>query len=162
MLCRAWAYRDMGRLDDALRNMDEVLRRWPDDANFCFRAEVHGKRGDWTAAVADHQRQCELEPDDPTTWGWLGWVRATCPDETMRNGPEALALATKACELSGWCGDGLKTLAVAHAECGNFIEAISWANKALPLLTEEKDKQTVRAMLEEFRAGRAYRTEESP
>jgi serine/threonine-protein kinase len=163
LMNRAWAYQDLGQIDRAVQDYDEILRRRPEHPRaHGFRAEAHQKRGDWAAALADHRRQAERTPDDPAAWGYVAWILATCPDAALRNGPEAIALARKACELGGPTdGDALDTLAAAFAECGQFDEAVQWAGKALELVREE-EKAAVKARLERYRAGLPYREEAKP
>jgi hypothetical protein len=61
---------------------------------------------------------------------------ATCPDTAFRNGPEAVRLATRACELTGYTRPLLiGTLAAAQAETGDFQAAIATAERAKALAT---------------------------
>ncbi len=47
----------------------------------------------------------------------LAWLRSTSADAELRDGAQAVLLATKACELTDWKGyDALRTLAAASAE----------------------------------------------
>ena len=70
----------------------------------------------------------------------LAWLYATCPDEKYRNGIKAIALAKKAAELDAG-HTVLATLAAAHAETGNFKEAIAAQEKAISLLKKSNDKE---------------------
>jgi tetratricopeptide (TPR) repeat protein len=87
----------------------------------------------------------------------LAWIWATSPDESRRDGKRAVAYATKGCELSDWKdANFLSTLAAASAECGQFKEAIAWQQKALALVQGDEAAK-LRARLETYQAGRAYR-----
>jgi tetratricopeptide (TPR) repeat protein len=158
LMNRAWAYQDTGRLHRAIEDFDEILRRQPDHRGaHGFRAEVHGKLGDWEAALADHRKQAERTPDNPRAWGWLAWLRAACPDASLRDGAEALVNAQRACELTGGADhDAHGALAAAHAECGRFDEAVAAGTRALELAPENQ-KAELRAQLELYRAGQPFR-----
>jgi spermidine synthase len=65
---------------------------------------------------------------------------ATCPDASLRNGAEAVALADRARQLT----DGkdpavLDTLSAAYAEKGSFAQAIDTEEQAVDLATQEGD-----------------------
>jgi len=53
----------------------------------------------------------------------------------------------------------LDTLAAAHAENGQFKEAVEWEQKALEAATEldDEDRDDMRARLELFQKGKPYR-----
>ena len=61
----------------------------------------------------------------------LAWLLATQPSPEVRNGPEAVRLAERACALTSrtnlWF---LHTLAAACAESGNFTQAVAAAEEA--------------------------------
>jgi tetratricopeptide (TPR) repeat protein len=61
----------------------------------------------------------------------LAWVLATDPHAELRNGPEAVKLASRAAELAGNRNVKiLDTLAAAYAEAGQYSEASSTAREA--------------------------------
>jgi hypothetical protein len=86
---------------------------------------------------------------------------ATCPKREVRDGKKALEHARKGCELTGWNDpEGLGTLAAAHAEAGQFKEAVKWQKKALEIGYEDKkDQEQARKRLKLYQAGRPYRDE---
>jgi serine/threonine-protein kinase len=78
-------------------------------------------------------------------------------DEKIRNGKVAVECATKACELTGYKEfKALDVLAAAHAEAGNFGEALKWANKGLELAPEARKKH-FRDAIELYKANTPFR-----
>jgi tetratricopeptide (TPR) repeat protein len=70
--------------------------------------------------------------DDIQRLNAVAWFRATCPEDKLRNGTEAVSDARRACELSSWKSAAiLDTLAAAEAEAGNFAEAARQEEQAL-------------------------------
>lgn len=78
-----------------------------------------------------------LGPEDPNTLvgrDGLASLLASCPDAKIRNGPEAVELAKKDCELSHWKNASyIDTLAAAEAEVGQFESAVQHEQQALDL-----------------------------
>ena len=73
-------------------------------------------------------------------------MQATCSDASVRNGKEAVAAASKACELTGWSNwQFVDTLAAACAEAGDFKRAVELQEQALrtgaPIRSEQKAMQ---------------------
>ena len=92
----------------------------------------------------------------------LAWLLATCCDGKYRNGKQAIASATRACELTSWKNAGyLDTLAAAYAEIGALDTAVKWQEKALALLTKDTEpfRAELQARLLVFRAGKPFHGE---
>jgi tetratricopeptide (TPR) repeat protein len=91
----------------------------------------------------------------------LAWLLATNPDPTVRDGTQAVKLASWAAELTHQLDPGaLDTLAAAYAEAGNFKEAIAAAEQGLRLTDASRDKGLVDQLqthLTFYRAGRPWR-----
>jgi hypothetical protein len=79
-------------------------------------------------------RQTLAKARDRRIEGRLSWVLATHPDTRIRNGAEALRLATNANQAAmqpeAWL---LDVLAAAHAENGDYTEAAAAARQAAAL-----------------------------
>lgn len=89
----------------------------------------------------------------------LGWFLATSPHDAYRDGREAIAEATKGCELSHWeTWYGLDVLSVAYAELGDFEQATTLANRALQLPgLSAKDRVLVEQRLSRYAVGISIR-----
>jgi len=118
-------------------------------------------RGEHKQAIAYYREAIRLKPDDPASLNDLAWILATHPDPGLRNGPEAVELAQKACDL--WSTKDpnlLDTLAAAYAEAGRFPEAIATLRGAISLVAGGGPKGLVAEFekhLRLYETGRPYR-----
>jgi tetratricopeptide (TPR) repeat protein len=89
----------------------------------------------------------------------LGWFLSTCSNDAYRDGKEAVAEATKGCELSHWeTWYGLDVLSVAYAELGDFEQATKFANRALQLPgLSAKDRVLIEQRLSRYAFGISIR-----
>ncbi len=114
----------------------------------------------YTNAVELLGRAVALDPKDDWCHNELAWIKATCPDDSVRNGNDAVAAANKACELTAWKnGHCIDTLAAAWAEAGDFKRAIQMQEQALR--TGEPIEAEVSAMKERlslYQQSRPFRT----
>jgi tetratricopeptide (TPR) repeat protein len=133
----AQAHYDLGlewlkrnNFDQALEEFNEVLRLDQDLDG--ARSEVAlARQGKARAAVGQCRRALRLNPDAPAALNNLAWILATCPEADLRNGPEAVPLAERACQATAFQQPTLiGTLAAAYAEAGRFDEAVQTAQKA--------------------------------
>jgi pentatricopeptide repeat protein len=79
------------------------------------------------AAAAEHfSAGLKLDPDHVGTLTNLAWLRATCPDSTLRDGAAAVREAEKAARLTQRRDpEVLDVLAAAYAEAGRFDDALA-------------------------------------
>ncbi len=150
----------LGRHEEAVRQFEEVVRLKPDHAgarnNLAISCKKLGRVGE---AITHYREAIRLEPDVLEPLNNLAWLLAAYPDPRFRNGPEAMQLATRACELTQYRNPvPLATLAAAYAETGRFDEAVSFAEQAQDLARGSQGPLATRleAMLEAFRAGHPY------
>ena len=120
----------------ALTILDQAVRadpRSPD--SYGNRAIVLLARNEYKKALDDLDDVLRLAPNSARGLRERSWILATCPDPKVRDGDQAVALATRACELTGWkelhC---LTTLAAAYSEKADFENAVKWQQKAIDLL----------------------------
>ncbi len=149
----------MNRLDKALADLDDAVRLEPRNAEFRVnRARVREEKGQRDKALTDLDEAIRLDPDNPQAHNGCAWIRATCPDAKLRDGKQAVAAATRACELTGWKEPGLlDTLAAACAESGDFDAAIRWQTKAAAMVPDGKDRSEYQARLKLYRSKTPYR-----
>ncbi len=90
----------------------------------------------------------------------LAWLLAACPDDTIRDGPRALRLARESVKEQGDTNpEALDALAAAHAENGNFLDAIAAAEKAVAASASDNGPEAAarRERLENYRNLKAHR-----
>ncbi|HUY36304.1 MAG TPA: tetratricopeptide repeat protein [Pirellulales bacterium] len=121
------------------------------------RALVWFEKGDLDKALADYDEAIRIDPKDALAYNNRAWLRATCPDDSVRCGRLAIEDATKACELSAWNGvDELDTLAAAYAEAGEFDKAIEGQRQALDL-APDGEQEDLASRLKLYQEGKPYR-----
>ena len=137
---RGSCFRATGQIEPAIRDLSEALRLCP--TNLLARQErafAYSAKGEFEKAIADYTEAIRLDRFSYPAHNGLAWLRATCPKAHLRDGGEAIAEATKACELRHWASPNeVDTLAAALAEDGEYEQAVSWQTKALQMagLTE--------------------------
>lgn len=114
-----------------------------------------------TAGILSGTQACyreaiRLDPRYMWPFNNLSWQLATWSRVKLRDGAEAVRLATTACEQSGWrCWGFLDTLAAAYASVGRFQEAVQTAEKALALAPADQ-QAGIRYQIGQYSAGRPW------
>ena len=151
-----------GDLDGAITHFIKAIQLKPtNDKAHHNLGKVLFLKGDILGAIKHYRESLHLEPDSPETLNGLSWILATSSKHEFRDGEEAVQLAKRACELTGYRNPKvLNTLAAAYAETGNFTEAVKVAEKAinLYLLTgEEKRAKYIVRLQKLYKSGQRYR-----
>jgi membrane associated rhomboid family serine protease len=130
---KVWKDRDAYATIIAVR--DEASRGRP-DAQYAYATILiqYGKRAE---AVPWLKKSAEQEYV-PAMNG-LAWTLATDRNSALRNGPEAVKLAEKACERSNWkTAEYVDTLAAAYAEVGRWDDAVKAQRRAIDIWGDGK------------------------
>ena len=113
-------------------------------------------------AIDQYHEILRIAPDSIEALNNLAWILATCPDTSLRDGQQAVQLAERACNATGFKETvPIGTLAAAYAEAGQFDSAVATAQRACDharLWHESELAQKNKELLELYRAGKPYRT----
>jgi tetratricopeptide (TPR) repeat protein len=157
------ALAQQGKHEEAVRQFEEAVRLKPDHAgahnNLAISLSKLGRAGE---AISQYREAIRWQPDFLAALNNLAWMLAAQPEAKLRNGAEAVELATRACELTKYRNPvTMTTLAAAYGEAGKLPEAISLAEQAQGLTAGANSAAAarLRAMLEAFHAGQAYHGE---
>ena len=159
---RASVFEDMGQLDKASADYDQAIRSTPTDApGYVMRGTAHFAKGNYRAAASDFEEAVRRSPTYYNALANLAWFQATCPEDSLRNGNEALRKSKWACEVSHWQSSGVvDTLAAAYAEIGDFDNAVKYETQAINMngvLALRRKRMQQR--LELYRQHKPYREE---
>jgi hypothetical protein len=120
-------------------------------------AQFCAAHGHVTNAISICRETIRSNPKDDWGYNLLAWIESTCADSSVRDGKEAVSLATKACELTRWQElSWIDTLAAAYAESGDFQRAIEFQEQALRGAPEPRQK-AMRERLALYKQSQPYR-----
>lgn len=158
----ALARRNSGQAPEALALLRDASEKDPSDGAIAYAlAQQLANAGDYSTAVV-HLRRAADSPNPSAEWiGAFAWIRATHPEDSLRDGKESLELANRAARIAGPREPtALVVLAAAQAECGDFESAVKTVRQALALPNTQTDEATRAALelhLESYLAGKPFR-----
>ncbi len=158
---RGLVYSRKGDYAQAMDDFAQALKLNPGNAILhktigdSLRRLGHGEE-----AVKEYRRALELRTDWPEVLNELAWILATHEDAKVRDGAEAVRLATRACKLSDYrVPMALDTLAAAYAEVSQFELAVMAGEKATTLarnVGNENLASAIQGRLELYKNNRPY------
>ncbi len=151
-----------GREAEAERAFERTVKENPKHFDALQQlAERRRKTRRSKEALEYYSRGIALRPDWLDGLNWSAWIMATSSDAALRDGRRALEFAERVCRASAYGNAAaLDTLAAAHAECGQFEQAVQFAQKALAVTPPDQQAtlgEQIRQRLELYRRGEPYR-----
>jgi len=154
------ALQAQGRGREALLHLRVALCFKPENQTRLGVATLLYQTGDSRQAVVQFRRVLLFNRDEVEALNNLAWILATCSDDQVRDGAEAVRCAERACQLTAFKQAGMVgTLAAAYAEAGRFPEAVATAETAVRLATAAGDSRFAavnQQLLMLYRAGKPW------
>ncbi len=139
------ALQQLARHKETIAYLSKAIAFAPDDAELHYRlanaySQLHRSR----EALRHFREALRIRPNWALVANNVAWILATHEDSEVRDGAEAVRLATQACVACRYqIPSALDTLAVAHAAARNFDKAIQTVRQAIQLA---KDRGQSRLM----------------
>jgi len=153
---------EAGAIDEAEALLRDALGRAP--CSVVARVTLSnalGEAGRFREQLEVLEEGVERCPDATDLTNDLAFALATVPEDSLRDGPRALALARQVVGDAPGNPAYLDTLAAALAETGNYADAQEASRRAVELVLQSGMSESVaadmRAHLETFEAGRPLR-----
>jgi len=130
---RGWVHYRLHDMDSAIDDLNRAIEIDDECGEaFQYRALVHQRNRRYRDTLSDLERSVNCMPENPFAHAFLASFLSTCKEKSLRDGKRALEIARRACSLSGW-GEfqSLRSLAAAHAELGEFDDAIRWCGESM-------------------------------
>ena len=133
-----------------------------DCVNHIIRGNRYWESGDQKGGMEDYRAALLYGADvPPNGLAMIAWIMATVPDASLRDGPQAVALAQRATRLTHLQNARfLDVLAAAYAESGRMSEAVLMGRAAVAT-AEAQGQGELAALLREhlqaFELGRPFR-----
>jgi tetratricopeptide (TPR) repeat protein len=133
----------LGQTDEAMAHYRKALDINPDLADAHDNlGNILLQKGEFGEAATQFREALKIQPDSLEAENNLAHILATSPENSLRNGASALALAWHANESTGGTNPViLATLAAAYAENGRFPEALEMVQQAIDIAISEHNSK---------------------
>jgi tetratricopeptide (TPR) repeat protein len=138
LLGRAYFAVEQYRYDDALVDLDEALKQYPDCAGCLHeRGYVHGEMGNYALAIADLDREIRITPQSASAYGERAYARKYSGDLAGAHADRVRELEMQPDSL-----DALLARGEAAMWLGRFDEAVKDTKRAQSAAKKAGDRQT--------------------
>ena len=157
---RAEVFLNQRKYQEAIQDCNEALRK---DSTFAEAALLRARANYYLSRYGESLKEIDhvinIRPRRDAlarAYSERAWLRLNCPDQSYRNGQQALKDATAACKLMDWKDENMiDTLAMACAEVGDFDSAVRYEEKALVLKgVKASDSKRLQEHLDSFKQHR--------
>jgi len=157
---RGYVYFQKGDHEHAIADFTRVIELNGRAAvAFNNRGYNYQQIGKFKEAIADFNQAIELTPEYALAHQNRAWILAVCQDESLRNPKEAVAAATRACELNQYNDlSDLAALAASHAASKEFALAIGLQEKIIERAPEPQ-KPLAEKILELYKNEKPFNPE---
>ncbi len=140
---------ESGKVPEAISYLQKAIEAEPEFAySYMHLARIELRNGNGTEALLALRQGHHALPDDPQLALRLAWFVATTRDEQLRNGSEAVKLASAECAKEGYQdAESLDILAAAYACAGDFDRAIQTGKRAEQLSMSGDRKKRIQSHL---------------
>jgi tetratricopeptide (TPR) repeat protein len=154
------ALRELGRPGDAIKEYRRSLELNPGDPRISRSLlELLQQQGRHAEVVPLMETLLVSTPNDQMLRLTLAWLLATLPEDDVRNGKRAVALAEQVRNAQGERAGNLDVLAAAYAEVGRFEDAVRTALRAKELQAQGRGQAApgLDQRIWLYKAGRPHR-----
>ena len=152
---------DLAVVDDLCR---QILLLDPNHATaYLNLGLLTESRQDFSGAIRNYRAALKILPTWDIALNQLAWILATSPEDELRDGTQALELATRLHQMTRESQPVfLRTLAAALAENGRFEEALKFLEQAKPMIPARQAglRSTFATMERLFRLKVPYRAKD--
>lgn len=136
-------------------NLDEAIAEWQLNLNVHPRdykslealGVAFSEKHQFEMAASAFAAAVAIKPDLWFSRAQLAWLQATCPDDRVRNGVRALQMALPLLNATReQSSKALDIIAAAHAEIGNYAQALDFCERALSLISSNTHPAEVTAI----------------